>query len=389
MIFNEISKRFKFIIICVLIFLMTCTGCGIFPKEEESFTPTLIKSPETTYKTSSATVGYIENAITCIGYLVPTKSVNYSFNSYTGVLKRIFVSPGDEVKKNSKLAELLTDDLENEIKLQKLKLESLQNKYSINEKLCGISLQSAKEELNHLEKNYELTKKIENAYSGNEIDDAFRAVKKQEDLIKTMELNNENTVSTIKYDIEDTKINLQKLNDQLKKSILVSSINGKVTYVTSAKQGDRVDTYSTIVTVADPNEMQLEYEGNLAGQFKLGASVELTMNYSKIMGKVVSIPSSGPSEEYEKNKYKIRVAINKIPKDMQIGDSANIKLVISSSDNAILVPLAAVHVFGENNVIYVLNDNIKVERNVKIGIKSTTMAQIIQGINPGEKVIVD
>jgi macrolide-specific efflux system membrane fusion protein len=41
------------------------------------------------------------------------------------------------------------------------------------------------------------------------------------------------------------------------------------------------------------------------------------------------------------------------------------------------------------NLVYVLEDGLRIEKYVETGVESTTEIEIIKGVEPGEQVIID
>jgi len=58
-------------------------------------------------------------------------------------------------------------------------------------------------------------------------------------------------------------------------------------------------------------------------------------------------------------------------------------------DNAIVVPLAAlITTPEEGKVVFVVKDGKALRRKVKTGIEAADRIQILEGVNPGDKVII-
>jgi multidrug efflux pump subunit AcrA (membrane-fusion protein) len=64
-------------------------------------------------------------------------------------------------------------------------------------------------------------------------------------------------------------------------------------------------------------------------------------------------------------------------------------LKLKQVDDAIVVPLAALITTPEGGkVVFVVHDSKAIQRKVKTGIEASDRIQVLEGINPGDKVIV-
>ena len=50
---------------------------------------------------------------------------------------------------------------------------------------------------------------------------------------------------------------LNRLNDLLVKTKLIATIDGEVTYVSELKEGDYMTAYNTVVSLSDPQQLEI------------------------------------------------------------------------------------------------------------------------------------
>ena len=75
--------------------------------------------------------------------------------------------------------------------------------------------------------------------------------------------------------------------------------------------------------------------------------------------------------------------------DLLPGMFARLILKLKQVDDAIVVPLAALITTPEGGkVVFVVHDSKAIQRKVKTGIEASDRIQVLEGINPGDKVIV-
>ncbi len=134
-----------FVVIMVTV-LSTCsfTGCSLIPKEEAVLAPPPKQPEKVVYDTMIVKKDTFEKKAECMGTLVSEKQFDLNFQNRDGYLKAIYIKTGDKVrtdhnkikpsdekddkedvyvKKGDLIAELDTDDLQNEIKMQELELK--------------------------------------------------------------------------------------------------------------------------------------------------------------------------------------------------------------------------------------------------------------------------
>jgi len=327
----------------VIIFLLTAflciflSGCYLFPKEEEVLAPPLIEPPEITYDVMEVTRGTIEKKITGSGIFVSIEQGNMFFKARGGRIKAIHVKIGDKVKKGDLLAELDTGGLEYEIEQQKLQLRKAQIRYNQVKESGGdkYSLQIAA------------------------------------------------------CDVELARLQLKNLERQLEEAKLKSTMDGTVVYVDNRLgQGDYIDAYSTLVKIADPTKLQLQYSGSNVSDFQVGMKVEVKIRDKVYEGEVVMTPSTVPVDADENLKNVVRVEVANLSEDISMGDTAQITLTLDKRENVIVIPRNLVRNYMGRKYVLVLENGLKQERDVEVGLETPTEVEIVKGLEEGEQLIV-
>jgi len=385
----ELHCKKSFLLIVLTVSILAVSGCSLFPMEEDVLTPPLAEPEEITYQTEEARIGNIEDSIQRSAYFIPIMYESLFFRYRGGRMKDIYVNVGATVKAGDLVAELLSDSLEREIEQQSILVNSKIKDCAYAEQLAEIEMKAAKDKLETLEENYLSMKQKTEIYAVNEIERAFEEMKSQQLLVEKMQLNYSNQIEMKKTEVALAELKLKQLKEEMELNKLISPVSGIVTYIMNAKEGDMVDAYTTILSIADPSILQLEYKGDSAKDFKLGMKVEVTINKETYQGEVVLTPQSVPYEQYEKYKDTILIKPEVLPPDVERGDRASIKLVRDSSENTVIIPKRALRSYMGKDLVYVLEDGLRIEKYVKIGVQTSTEVEILEGILPGELVIVD
>jgi len=332
-----VTKTRGVLLLIIMTLLMTSlSGCYLFPKEEEVLAPPLVEPPEITYETQEVKKGVIEKKITASGTFVSIEQANMFFKHRGGRLKKIHVKVGDYVEKGQLIAELDSADLENQIKQQEIQLKKAKTR-----------LQQVK------------------AHSGDKYER-----------------------SMAQYDVELAQLILDNLKRELNECKLTADISGNVVYIDhNVNVGDYVNAYQALIRIADPTQLQLQVTSN-TDDFKLGMEADVTVRKETYKGKVVMTPADVPLDVPENLRDIVRIEVEDLPEDVKLGENAQVSLILDRREDVIVVPRNLVRNYMGRKYVLVLEDGLKVERDVEVGLETATEAEIMKGLEEGELLIV-
>jgi macrolide-specific efflux system membrane fusion protein len=208
--------------------------------------------------------------------------------------------------------------------------------------------------------------------------------------LQKLELTIQNQLDIKNKDLEIARLKLQSLMNQLEKSRLYAQMDGQVVHIANVGEGNSIDAYTTVVTLADVNELEIEYVGREAGNFRNGMKVELTVKKETFSGEVIKVPADVPFEEYERYRETVRFrVVGRMPEGVKPGDNVTIKLTLEQKLNTLTVPRSAVRMYMGNKLVYVLEDGLRIEKQVETGIEQGNMTEILEGLEEGELVIIN
>lgn len=321
------------------------SGCQyILPAEEEPLAPPLIEPKEVDYKTVNVERGDMVSSVQGMGRFESASMADVHFTASGGRIKNKAAKVGDKVKKGDVLIELDVGDLEYSLQRERLRLQQMENNYA--------------------------------------------------SLKKAMRYASDKTALTnAGIDLEMQKLTIQQLEEQKTNATLLAPFDGVVLYVTSANQGTWVDAYATLVRVADQSEKVLTYsnESNRAS-FQIGMKVDVTLkDKSTVTGEVISAPFDRgmlDTEELAKIVY-IKLPDSALAK-VSVGEEAKVVLVLAERKGVLKLPRNVIRNYQQRKYVQVLDvdDKVKVERDVEVGLETTTEAEILSGLEEGEQVIV-
>lgn len=314
---------------------LVLSGCFLLPKEEAQLKPPLMKVPDISYDTVTAERRTIVDQITGVAsfrYVTVRPAV---FTAHGGTLASVNVNYGDKVQKGQVLATLSSGTLDLDVQLQ------------------AIDVQKAQLALDRLK--------------------AMSADKFQ---LQESEL-----------DLKAAQVHYDYLKRELSDVQVLSPISGIITYVTNAAIGDSVQAYQPILQVADPSRVGLVYDGPRYQDFNLGDDVQVTYKKQEYDAKVSRGPADVPYDAPDSERQRVLIDFTGKAPSAPVGDIADINMVVKKKDNVIVIPRNLVQTFLGSRIVYVLKNGLKEERLVEVGIETATEAEIVKGLEAGDKVI--
>ena len=329
--------KHKIIMSAALIISMTgMTGCFFFPAEEELLEPPTVAIEDIAYSTYTAKQKTIEDKTVATGYVFCKSQYNASFPESGGTLKTIYVTAGQHVEEGDLLAELDVGELDYLYKQQLL-----------------------------------IVQKAQIAYNSSGTADAR--------LTLEMEQNT-----------------LTEYERQLNNSRIYAGMTGEVCFVQDMDPGTTVTAYKTIIKIVDPSQLCIQYSSSNMKSFPLGEEVTITVDGEDYSGCVSKTPTDVKEGLYDafpavmKDTSSIYCEFTDgTPSFLTVGQTADITAVFARHENAVVISKTLVKTDGDRTYVTILDENdTKKEVDVTVGITNATEAEILTGLNAGDRVVV-
>ncbi|WIV17402.1 efflux RND transporter periplasmic adaptor subunit [Paenibacillus polygoni] len=324
--------------------MLTLTGCSLLPVEDESLQPPLVQPAEEELDIVEATRGNIETSLRGTANFVSASSATLFFKENGGRLKSMKAKVGEEVKAGELLAELETDDLDLQIRLQKLNVERARLLYK------------------------------EAQQSG---------------LVKT-------ELRLREIDMEREELQLDNMEKKLSAARIYAPISGIVTFTETLNTGDIVSAYQTIITIADPSDMKLIYTASDSKDLlsvQTGMPVGLKYKGKDYEGTVLQSPAEAPQTtdeaKSERNSVTIIIGMKDAPSDVKIGHSAELTIKLQSRENVILLPRSAIRSYMGRSYVQVAEGDQRKEVDVELGLTTPTQVEVVKGLEETQQVILN
>ncbi|MEO8560603.1 MAG: efflux RND transporter periplasmic adaptor subunit [bacterium] len=174
-------------------------------------------------------------------------------------------------------------------------------------------------------------------------------------------------------------------------SVLRSPIAGVVTSM-SAVLGASADAGQTLVEVADPSafDAALSLGPAESGDVHSGARVVLSAG-EKAGGESLgagTVASVAATVDSTARSVAIRVRLKTPRRTLKLGESVYGEIAVETRANAVVVPVEALVPEGEGYKVFVVDKSgTAISREVKIGGRTATKVEILEGLSGGETVV--
>lgn len=338
--------------------------------------------PATTVITQAVTRGDIEESVTAVGTLDAVKSVDAGAQ-VSGQLKSLHVGIGDKVEQNQLIAEIDPASIENRIEIDEAELANLE-----------AQLVSKKAQLVLKQANIERQRNLvaTNSVSQSTLDQAVAdhaAAGADVQAIEAQIRKQKATLAGDRVDLGYTKI--------------YAPMAGTIVD-DPAKEGQTLNanqTTPTIVTIADLSTMTVKAQVSEAdvGKLKLGMDAYFTLlgqPGKRFTGKLRQIEPMPDTE----NNVVLYYALFDVPNptgELMMSMSAQVFFVQAAAKNVLVVPSAALRTVeaaasdgpARAEVTVVAPSGATQTRPVEVGVRNRVSAEIVSGLQEGEKVVVD
>jgi RND family efflux transporter MFP subunit len=191
--------------------------------------------------------------------------------------------------------------------------------------------------------------------------------------------------------LDSFDLRIRELEDQLRAAEAAAPLSGTV-YRTDAKKGQMVRVGDPLLAVADLSRLRVRTNVDQVdlGRVKPGARVYVSSNaypgrswsghVSDVVPHVVVKESRAVSES---------LAVLDPPTDGLVpGMTVDVEIVVAEAPEAVQVPADAVVSRGGETFVYKLDGSRVRATPVKIGLTSVTATEVLEGLAPGDVVVV-
>lgn len=191
--------------------------------------------------------------------------------------------------------------------------------------------------------------------------------------------------------LDSLDLRIRELREQQRAAEMAAPVSGTV-YRTDAKKGQMVRVGDPLLAVADLGRLRVRTNVDQVdlGRVRPGARVQVTSNaypgrvwngrVSDVVPHVVVKESRAVSES---------LAVLEPPTEGLVpGMTVDVEIIVAESPDAVQVPADAVVSRGGEQLVFKLDGSRVRAMPVKLGLSSVTATEVLEGLSPGDLVVV-
>ncbi len=346
------------------------------------------------------TQGMVEEKILRTGDIAPEVQVMI-YSKVQGWVEKINVREGDRVKAGQVLARLDSREAEAAVAQAKANQEAavarLKQVKAIAEETVQSQIQQAKANLElaeaDLKRFLELHQK--DFISRQQLDESrmkYNVAKANYDLAlnSIRQKTWENDIALAEAQVRQAKATLDLMQAQSANLVITSPMNGGVTK-RFVDPGTMVKDTTPILTLMDLTEMKMVVNV-IEREFihlQKGQPVKITVTAFPDRTFAGRIEIITPALELQSRTAEIQISIPNPGFLLKPGMFGRAEILLRANPKAVLLPIQSLVTQVDKDFVYVLQENNKVlRRQVRKGVVMDTKVEILQGVSPGEQVVV-
>lgn len=333
------------------------------------------KPPAPSYLTAPVARENLERTVLASGRLQAFKQVDVGTQA-TGQLKEVRVKAGDQVKKGQLLAEIDPAEMQNQLKAAQASLDQQQAQRA--------STQAALE-LARLEQQRQRAMMVDQSTSQKELQAAEAALKQRQAELASLDAQ-----------IRATRFELERKQVQLGYTRIIAPMDGTVLSI-ETPEGQTVVAAQNAVTIlklADLSTMTVRALISEADVIRVrtGQKAYFTLlgdGEQRVWGKLRTVEPK-PEKINEAMFYSALFDVPNAGQRLRVDMTAQVGVVLDEARGVLAVPVTALGAQGKDGryAVRVLGADGKVDtRQVRVGLRTSTRAQVLDGLKQGEKVI--
>jgi HlyD family secretion protein len=351
---------------CLFLICMLFLGCG---KKQELIHPSLEKITSSVY--ASGTI---------------MSSGQYQvFSKVNGLVEKILVKEGDEVKSGQPL--LILSNKSQTLNYENAKLLANYSSAAQNqEKLAQAQneLEVAKLKMENDVSLLDRQQKLWNNEIGtkNDVDQRILSLKNSSSQYNASKLKSNDLKKQINLQSEQTQKSASIASSSLNDYTIKSEIDGRL-YNLNKVVGEMVNTQSPVAIIGNANQFYIELQVDEYDIAKIqrGQKVFVSMDSYKGQAFEAAIEKIYPLMNQKSKSFKVDAVFINQPKNLFPNLSAQANIVIAVKEKAIIIPR---NYLVDNEYVYLEN---KEKRKVKIGLMDYEKVEILAGITTKDALI--
>lgn len=195
------------------------------------------------------------------------------------------------------------------------------------------------------------------------------------------------------YSLDNSVISYEISDMAIKESVLVSPINGIVVSIDQPFAGANVTPATSTFVIINPNNLyfKAEIDQEAVTKVKLNQSATLVLDSfpDNLIESKINYIAFTPVAGQTSTVYEIRfdLPVNQ-GSNYRLGMDGDVDIILSKSDNALIIPTDAVNDDNGQNFVYLLNGKNLTRKDIKIGLQTDTDTEVLEGLTQNDQVVI-
>ena len=199
----------------------------------------------------------------------------------------------------------------------------------------------------------------------------------------------EEKYNDIKYNYENSKIQLEQIRQQITDGNIIAPISG-VVVAKNLEAGEFVNPGTVIASVVNVSSLKAAVMVNEKDVYKLKNGQQAVISSDVFPGKTFRGQISFISPKGDDNhNYRVEVEVNNAGQSLKAGTYVKVMFGINQQSDALQIPKKALAEGMKNPFIYVVKGNGVEQRKLVLGRELGENVEVISGLQQGEVVVVN
>ncbi len=346
--------------------------------------------------------------------LVVSETKGNVFAPAAGKVTEVMVEVGDQVEKGDVVAKIDNQQLASQLMEMEAKKAAIMAQYNeavkpIDRKeieKLELQLGTQKKKVEEAKRQSEIHKTLfeADAISYEEYHVVLLSEQQEEARLEAINLDlelikkpiSQNIAASYKAQLKQIDIQMEQLRKDGQNYVVTSPLRGTVMMKT-AETGSYLQPGMQMMEIGDAEALYIESDVLVSEIAKIeeGSKVEVSHKDLGISGATGTIRKIYPKAfskvsdlGIEQKRIKIEIAIEGKIEGLRPGYDLDLKIIVSSKENAVVIPENAVFEKNGKHYVFVNEKGAAALREVQKGIESRKKVEIISGLSEGEEVIL-
>ena len=191
---------------------------------------------------------------------------------------------------------------------------------------------------------------------------------------------------------EEKRLAMDLALEKLEAQTIRAPFSGKIIKI-YVEEGDNIEKTDDIIYLIDETAYEIEVSVSEVDcmEVEVGqeAEVELDILDDKVFtGKVAEVADYAIAESNVVT-VPVTIRMDEVSKFFKPGFSASAEIIVSSAENVLRIPITSVSTTGRGSMVLKVEGNKAVPTPVKTGISNSYYLEVIEGLQKGDKIIVN